>query len=90
MGLIKTTIKTVNPVKRIFISDGRQADAEAAMTELGIKHVEKVDMWKYQLGFNGGQKCIGSRYTLIVDPIRFAVFKTKMTPRNEGKPLEIL
>lgn len=88
--MFKKLINTVNPVKRVFVAEGRQSEAEKIMTDLGIKVTEKVDQMKYHIGFDSAPQRQGTRYTLVTDPVRYGVLKSKMSFRNEGKPLEIL
>lgn len=88
--MFKKLINAVNPVKRVFVAEGRQPEAEEIMTDLGIKVTEKVDQMKYRIGFDSAPMRQGTRYTLVTDPVRYGILKSKMSFRNEGKPLEIL
>lgn len=88
--MFKKLVNTVNPVKRVFVAEGRQSEAEEIMSDLGIKVTEKVDQMKYKIGFDSFPQRQGTRYTLVTDPVRYGILKSKMSFRNEGKPLEIL
>lgn len=88
--MFKKLINTVNPVKRVFVTEGRQVEVEEAIASLGIKITEKVDLNKHQIGFDSVPRKLGTRYTIIADPVRYGILKSKMSYRNEGKPFEIL